>query len=174
MILQKTFPPQRIKLGLESEFRDEVFEELVDIIVRDFRSGGVTTKQDLGLSSANRNGAGTVDRAAIIEALEKREAKMSTGIKKGLAIPHATVAGLPRFIGALGISNKGIDYGSLDGEPVYIVFLLLSPPEDSEAHLQALKQIASLMDNEQYINKLLEATTAEKAFSILRSFEERD
>ena len=170
MIVQNTFPFQRIKLDMESEFRDEAFEELVDLLVKDFRASGAVGS--LGSIKIPGEVRATVDRSAMLEALERRESKMSTGIKKGLAIPHATIPGLPRFTGVLGISKKGIDYGSLDGFPVYIVFLLLSPPEDSEAHLQALKRIAMLMDDDESISSLQKSVSPAQAYSILKTFDE--
>lgn len=77
----------------------------------------------------------------ITEGLLKREKVGSTGIGSGVAVPHEKFAELERFYGAFGRSVKGIDYKSVDGEPVHLVFLLLSPAGDPDAHVQALQLI---------------------------------
>ena len=131
MLLQKVFAPGRIKIGLESEDKDELFEELVDLL-------------------AKERGR-TFPRAVVLAAVRAREEKMSTGIKKGIALPHGKAEGLTELIGALGISRQGIEYSSLDGEPVYIVFLLVSDPKDSELYLAALKRLAVLLDDSEIL-----------------------
>ena len=156
MILQKAFQPSTIKTDLESESKDELFEELVDLLA------GVYPPQL------------TFPRREALEALSRREAKMSTGICKGIALPHATVDGLDSMKGAIGISKKGIDYDALDGHPVYLTFLLLTPPGDAESHLQALQRLAALIEDKVVVQKLSSATTPEAAFSIIKEFEHND
>ncbi len=156
MILQKAFQPSTIKTDLESESKDELFEELVDLLA------GVYPPRL------------TFPRREALEALSRREAKMSTGICKGIALPHATVDGLDSMKGAIGISKKGIDYDALDGYPVYLTFLLLTPPGDAESHLQALQRLAALIEDKVVVQKLSSATTPEAAFSIIKEFEHND
>lgn len=156
MILQKAFQPSTIKTDLESESKDELFEELVDLLA------GVYPPQL------------TFPRREALEALSRREAKMSTGICKGIALPHATVDGLDSMKGAIGISKKGIDYDALDGHPVYLTFLLLTPPGDAESHLQALQRLAALIEDKVVVQKLSSAATPEAAFSIIKEFEHND
>jgi len=152
MLLQQVFTPGRIKVGLESEEKDELFEELVDLVAR----------QD------NRS----FPRAAVLAAIHDREGKMSTGIKKGIALPHGKAEGVDSLIGAIGISRKGIDYSSLDGEPVYLVFLLVSAPGEAELHLRALKRLARLLDNPEFYTELMQAESPEQAFQTIKSFED--
>jgi PTS system fructose-specific IIC component/PTS system nitrogen regulatory IIA component len=152
MLLQQVFTPGRIKIGLESEEKDELFEELVDLVAA----------QD------GRN----FPRAAVLKAVREREDKMSTGIKKGIALPHGKAEGVDSLIGAIGISHRGIDYSSLDGEPVYLVFLLVSSPAEAELHLQALKRLARLLDNPEFYTELVQAESPESAFQIIKSFED--
>jgi mannitol/fructose-specific phosphotransferase system IIA component (Ntr-type) len=151
MLLQQVFTPSRIKVGLESEDKDELFEELVDVLARD-------AGKDL-------------PRAAVLAAVRDREEKMSTGIKKGIAIPHGKAEGVSGLIGAIGISRSGIDYAALDGEPVYIVFLLVSPPEASVLHLGALKRLAKLLDDPEFYTELIRAKNADQAFAVIRNHE---
>jgi nitrogen PTS system EIIA component len=153
MLLQNVFAPGRIKIGLESEDKDELFEELVDMIAK--------------------QGGRDFPRAAVLEAVKDREGKMSTGIKRGIALPHGKAEGLSGISGALGISRRGIDYSSLDGEPVYIVFMLISSPKDSELHLAALKRLAVLLDDPEFYTDLLRADSPERANAIVRNYETR-
>lgn len=152
MLLQQIFSPARIKVDLESEDKEEVFEELVDVLVRD--------------------GGKNYPRADVLAAIREREAKMSTGIKKGIAIPHGKTASIQGIIGVLGLSTGGIDYSSLDGEPVHLVFMIISSTRDSEFHLQALKALARLLEDPEFCIKLAQARTPAEAFSILKSYED--
>ncbi|HTX71726.1 MAG TPA: PTS sugar transporter subunit IIA [Rectinemataceae bacterium] len=152
MLLQQVFTPDRIKVGLESEEKDELFEELVDVLVR----------------ADGKN----FPRSDILHAVHDREEKMSTGIKKGIALPHGKSEGLEGLTGVLGISRRGIEYSSLDGEPVYIVFMLLSSPRDSELHLNALKRLARLLDDPAFYTELVAVQSADQAFGVIKRFED--
>jgi PTS system fructose-specific IIC component/PTS system nitrogen regulatory IIA component len=101
----------------------------------------------------------------------RREAKMSTGISKGIAVPHATVEGLETIAGVLGISGRGIDYDALDGHPVYLVFMVLTPPKDAELHLQTLQNLASLIENREFSSRLAAAASPAEAFAVIKDFE---
>lgn len=97
---------------------------------------------------------------------------MSTGIKRGIAIPHAKTDFTTGVIGVLGISDRGIDYGSLDGEPVHILFLLVSSEEDAGTHLSVLKKIALLVENPAFSRDARAAADPEAVHQVLCSFEE--
>jgi nitrogen PTS system EIIA component len=153
MLLQKVFAHSSIKIGLESEDKDELFEELVDMLAKE--------------------GGRDFPRAAVLSAVRDREAKMSTGIKRGIALPHGKAEGLPGLMGAFGISKRGIEYASLDGEPVYLVFMLVSGPKDSELHLAALKRLAILLDDPEFYTDLIKSEAPERAFAIIRNYETR-
>ncbi|MDR1909353.1 MAG: PTS sugar transporter subunit IIA, partial [Spirochaetaceae bacterium] len=116
--------------------------------------------------------AGISDRKEVIRAIREREAKMSTGIRKGIAIPHGKTAAVDRVYGAIGISRKGIDYDALDGNPVYILFMFLTPSEDTEDHLRLLQRLAELLDNPQFYAELTEQRDAQEAYRILKKHEE--
>ncbi|MCX7026265.1 MAG: PTS sugar transporter subunit IIA [Spirochaetes bacterium] len=156
MILQKVFGPSTIKIGLESENKEELFEELVDHLSKTFPAGT------------------RFPRAEVIQALEAREAKMSTGIVKGIALPHAKVEGIACLKGVLGISRSGIDYDSLDGHPVYLVFMLLAPLGGSEFHLQALQRLALLIADKEFVQRLSTASSPEEAQAVLAEFEKNE
>lgn len=151
MFLYEAFPPELIKIGLESEDKDEVFEEMVDLYcqVREFDA-----------------------RGKILEALKERESKMSTGIQKGIAVPHGRTDTLESVHGILGISRKGIDYDALDGQPVYIIFMLLAPQSDSEMHLRLLKRLAGLLDNPQFYTDLVAQNDVQSVNRVIKKYED--
>ena len=151
LLLQELFVPGRIKCHLEAEDKTEIFEELVDFLVTHY---GLECRDD------------------ILDAIIRREAKMSTGIKRGIAIPHAKTSFTSGVIGVLGISDRGIDYESLDGEPVHMLFLLVSSEEDAGTHLSVLKKIALLVENPEFYREACAAGDPEKVHAVLRSFEE--
>jgi PTS system fructose-specific IIC component/PTS system nitrogen regulatory IIA component len=151
MFLYEIFPPELIKIGLESDDKDEAFEELVDQFCQAERSDG---------------------REEILEALREREAKMSTGIHKGIAIPHGKTNAIESVKGVLGISKKGIDYDALDGQPVYLLFMLLAPQKDSEKHLRMLKRLAGLLDNPQFYTELVAQNDPRSAHGVIKKYED--
>lgn len=152
MLLQQFFVPARIRIGLESEDKGELFEELVDLLAR--------------------TGGRDFPRAEVLRGVLAREAKMSTGIKKGIAVPHGKAAGLRGIHGAIGISRKGIDYEALDGQPVFLVFLLVTNPTDPELHLSVLGRLARLLDDPGFLAAMLDAGTPAQAWATLQRFED--
>jgi PTS system fructose-specific IIC component/PTS system nitrogen regulatory IIA component len=151
MFLYEVFPPDLIKIGLEAEDKDEVFEELEDYFCQ--------------VKNSNA-------REEILEAMREREAKMSTGIHKGIAIPHGKTNAIESLQGVLGISKKGIDYDALDGQPVYLLFMLMAPQKDSEKHLRLLKRLAGLLDNPQFYTDLVAQSDTQGANGVIRKYED--
>jgi PTS system fructose-specific IIC component/PTS system nitrogen regulatory IIA component len=151
MLVYEAFPPELIKIGLEAEDKDEVFEELVDHFCQAEKSDA---------------------REEILEALREREAKMSTGIHKGIALPHGKTNAIENVYGILGISKKGIDYDALDGQPVYLLFMLIAPQMDSEKHLRLLKRLAGLLDNPQFYTDLVAQNDPHSACGIIKKYED--
>jgi len=151
MFLYDIFPPELIKIGLEAEDKDEVFEEMADLFCQTVKIG---------------------DRKEILEALWERESKMSTGIQKGIAVPHAKVKGLENVHGVLGISKSGIEYDALDDQPVYLLFMVLSPATDSELPLRLLKRLSELLDNPQFYTELLAQNDPLSAGRIIKKYED--
>jgi len=151
MILQDVLLPEFIKIDMEAEDKDEAFEELVDYYCR-----------------ADSSDA----HDEILEAIFARETKMSTGIHKGIAVPHGKTKAVNTVKGVLGISRKGIQYDSLDGEPVYLLFMIISPMEDSEVHLRLLKHLAELIEIPQFQMELQSQKDSQSAYKIVRKYEE--
>jgi PTS system fructose-specific IIC component/PTS system nitrogen regulatory IIA component len=150
MLLGELFPPEFIKIGLEAEDKDEAFEELADAFC---------------------HAARLKIREEVLDAVRERERKMSTGIQKGIAIPHGKTDAVDRVCGMLGISRKGIDYDALDGEPVYLLFMVLGPQSSTEKHLGVLKRLAELLQNPQFFTDLASQTDPVQAGVIIKKYE---
>lgn len=111
------------------------------------------------------------DSTEVVNALMEREQLMSTGIKKGYAIPHAFTQQLGQSIVCFARIPQGIDYQSLDGEPVYIIFLLLGPREAQGLHLKLLARLARLLSLSELFHRLMSAKTPDEIITILREEE---
>jgi len=151
-MLQQLFPVNRIKVDLESVEKEELFEELVDMLVR--------------------TSAKPLPRSDVLACVLEREIKMSTGIIPGIALPHGKCAGIDGIIGAAGISRHGIDYEALDGKPVHAVFMLVSSVSDAEQHLRALKRLALVLEAPEFFREFIASDTGGKAFTTLQRYEE--
>src|SRR6478735_1002831 len=98
----------------------------------------------------------------VVAEVLRREGLGSTGIGRGVAIPHSRYEGLPRLIGTLGLSKAGIPFDSIDSQDVRMVFLLVSRPDQPGPHLHALETIVRVTESDDFINKLLACTTRGK------------
>ncbi len=107
------------------------------------------------------------DEEGIVKAILKREEQGTTGIGRGVAVPHTKHASASRLIGTVALSRKGIDFQSLDGEPVHILFLLVSPSDRPGDHLRALETISRHLRTDVFIRFLRQATTREKVLEVL-------
>ncbi|HUU68624.1 MAG TPA: PTS sugar transporter subunit IIA [Planctomycetota bacterium] len=139
-----------IKLGLESEEKEEVFAELIELLVRSRK---------------------IADRAAALKAVESREAMGTTGIGRGIAIPHGKDPSIKQLTAALGISREGIEYEAMDNQPVHVVFLVLAEGNNPGPHVQCLAEIARLLQVPGFYKRLLEARTAKEVLDIIRTEE---
>jgi PTS system nitrogen regulatory IIA component len=107
--------------------------------------------------------AGRIDEAnskKVVKALMDREELGSTGIGAGVAVPHAKHDSVTDLVGAFGRSKKGIAFEALDGEPVHVLFLLLSSKSASGAHLEALAYISRLVRDEKFVKFLRDSKDA--------------
>jgi PTS system fructose-specific IIA component/PTS system nitrogen regulatory IIA component len=113
------------------------------------------------------------DAKKLTAALMAREQLGSTGIGQGLAVPHAKHNSVGNLVAAFGRSKKGIDFDSLDGEPVYLVFLLLSNKEASGQHLEALAYITKLLRDDLFCRFLKEAKDHAELVELLREADQK-
>ena len=107
------------------------------------------------------------DKNIIKKALMEREELGSTGIGKGIAIPHAKTDTASKLTVAFGISKEKIDFDSLDNEGVNIFFVFASPIEDSQIYLKVLARISRLIRNESFRNKLMNCQTPEEVIKYI-------
>jgi PTS system nitrogen regulatory IIA component len=136
----------RIVASLKATSKEEALAELVDPIAR---------------SKAE------IDRAALVRILIDRENLGSTGIGGGIAIPHGTLDRLDAIISCFGKSAKGIDFGSIDGKPAHLFFLLVAPRNSAGEHLKALARISRLFKDPILARDLRQADSADEIYQIL-------
>lgn len=111
--------------------------------------------------------------AIVVEEALKREIVGSTGIGHGIAIPHCRTSLSKEIICSYGHCSEGLDFDSLDGEPVHSVFLLVTPPELKDQHLQLMKSFASQIRKEHFCDFLHQVSSAQALHDLLLEFENR-
>jgi PTS system fructose-specific IIC component len=150
MKLTNLIEPELIKLELGSTTKPKVLEELIDLMVE-----------------TNR----IKDRDEFVKAVMEREAICSTGIGKGIAIPHSRNVSISEVTVALGRSQQGIDFEALDNEPVHLVFLLAAPMNAGNVYLKALARLSRLLRMPEFRQAILDASSKEE---IIKIIEERE
>ena len=141
-----------IKIGLQSTEKADVLEELVEVLA---------VVKDIG------------DKKSIVRALLERESLGSTGIGQGIAIPHGKTNRVKELVAVLGISHQGVDFEALDGELVYIFFLLVAPKETAGPHLKALAQISRILRDSFFCELLRRCKTPDEVYELIRREEEK-
>lgn len=150
MVLDQVFSAESVILNLQSKDKNSLFAEMLD-----------------SLKSANPD----VDKEEALSAICEREAKMSTGIMHDIAVPHGSCNSVKKTVGVIGISREGIDYNSLDGDPVHFIFMLLSGTGETEGHLSALKELASILQNPAFIKELKTQDSKEAVYNLICKYE---
>ena len=139
-----------ISLDLESEDKEELFAEMVEIL---WRAGRLE------------------DREGALEAIASREDMATTGIGDGLAVPHGKAASIGALTAALGISKEGIEYDATDGEPVHIVFMVLAEANNPGPHVECLGEIARLLQAQGFRDRLRAAESPEEVLAVIKAEE---
>jgi fructose-specific phosphotransferase system IIA component len=104
---------------------------------------------------------------SIIKAIMKREELGSTGIGRGVAVPHTKHPSVERLVGTVAVSSEGVDFDSLDGERVQLFFMLISPPDRPGDHLRALENVSRQLRDDSFCRFLKQATTKEDILQLL-------
>ena len=139
-----------------------------EAIIVDLRATG---KEDAireivrSLCQASRLAEGDLDSVA--RAILGREELGSTCIGQGVAVPHTRHPTVNRLIGTVALSRRGVNFAALDGEPVDILFLLISPPNQPGDHLRALENISRHLKDERFVSFLRQAKTRESVIELL-------
>jgi PTS system fructose-specific IIA component/PTS system nitrogen regulatory IIA component len=137
-----------IKAELIAEDKQGVIQELVESLVA---AGAIQAGEQEG----------------IVKAIMKREELGSTGIGRGVAVPHTKHGSVDRLIGTVGVSSHGIDFNSLDGEKVQLFFLLISPPDRPGDHLRALENISRQLRDDTFCRFLKQVKAPEDIQTLL-------
>jgi len=154
MKLSQIIPEGGILDDLKATSKEEVIKEMVQALVKAGRIEDATSKK-------------------VVKALMDREELGSTGIGAGVAVPHARHDSVTELIGAFGRSKKGINFDALDGEPVHVLFLLLSSKGASGAHLESLAYISRLVRDDRYVKSLRDAKDAKELRDLLGEADNR-
>jgi len=151
MKVSELLKPEFIISDLKGETKEEIVNELIDLFENDPRVDDIEKV-----------------RSAVLE----REKVMSTGVGKGFAIPHGKTNAVKEIVGAFGKVKEGIDYQSLDGNPVYLVFLLVGKDNLISTHIKLLSRISRLMNKDDFRHRLTEAVDADEIVKLFSEEEE--
>lgn len=155
MKLVELVQPDSIIADLESQERNAVIRDLVQ-----------------KLADGNHLPVDSAD--GIVRSIIARErTRGTTGFGKGVAMPHAKIENQPRVVAAVGRSVQGINFESLDGQPVYSVFLIVSPADAAEEHVRAMDLIYRHLQQEQFRKFLRQSDTPEKIYDLLKEADEQ-
>lgn len=108
----------------------------------------------------------------LVRVLMERERLGSTGIGGGIGIPHGKIKDLESLVLGFGLSRKGIDFESIDGEPTHIFFVLITPEDSTGLHLKLLARISRILKNDQFKERLLNAADQDEIFDIINQEDE--
>jgi mannitol/fructose-specific phosphotransferase system IIA component (Ntr-type) len=131
---------------------------------------GVIGELVSALHKAGRLGKGNCEE--IIKAAIRREAEGSTGMGKGVAVPHVKHKVVKDVVATVGQSSVGIDFSSLDRQPVYSVILIISPVDNPDKHLQVMESVFKHLQEEKFRRFLRRSKTAEEIEDLLREADE--
>jgi mannitol/fructose-specific phosphotransferase system IIA component (Ntr-type) len=142
VLLAELLSPERIAVPLRSRTKEDVIQELAELAAR---------------------GRGAAVAESIAAAVRQREAELSTGIGDGVAVPHGRTPAVDDLVLVAGVSQVPIDYDAIDGKPVQLFFLLVSPESASSKHVRALSRLSRLL-RRRALRDELRATSSSEAF----------
>lgn len=137
---------QLINLSLTSKDKEGVLEELADMVHRAKKVS---------------------DRDAFLRSLRKRENLESTGIGKGLAIPHARTDTVDGVVMAFARSEHGVDFQSLDNKPAHLIFLIASPEREKSVYIKVLAHTSRLLRKDKFRQQLMEVSTPKEVIQLI-------
>ncbi len=150
MLLTQILQPTCVKVPLEGKDKQSVITELVDLL--------------------DANGL-LPDKNVVLDAVFAREQTRSTGIGSGIAIPHGKCKAVKELVMAIGVAGEPIDFESVDGKPVSIIILQVSPSDQTGPHIQALARISRLMIDEEFKEGLEGASSSDEVYELLSNKE---
>jgi fructose-specific phosphotransferase system IIA component len=147
--LESFLKKELVICGLKVTNKDEVFEKIC-----------MQIEKSCGISSQE-----------VLKAIKERESYGTTGIGSGIAIPHARISSAQEIVVSIAALENGVEYGSLDGEDVKLVFMLIVPEGKNLVYLKLLSQISLMCNDKTVRNELLKAGTEEEIINIIRSID---
>ncbi len=147
------------------KFSDFVQTEAIKASVTALDKPDVIRELVEGLAASGAINA--ADQEGIIAAILKREELGSTGIGRGVAVPHTKHPSATKLVGTVGVSHEGVDFNSLDGDKVHLFFLLVSPPDRPADHLRALENISRQLRDDTFCRFLKQAQTVQDIRTLL-------
>ena len=151
------------------------FEDFVcfDATIPEFQTSDRDGTIEELISSLDKAGKlGNGNSKAITRAVIKRENEASTGMGKGVAVPHVKHKAVKDVVAVIGLSGVGIDFSALDKQPVYSIILLISPASEPDKHLQAMENIFRNLQYEKFRSFLRQCRSAEQIEDLLRETDE--
>ena len=136
-----------IILGLQGKDKKSIIKELISIL------------------SANKK---IKDEEEALKSVIEREKLGSTGVGSGVAIPHGRTNAVDKLVGALGVSQVGVDFDSLDGEPVHFIFLILSPLDATGDYLRAISRVSRFFKDKFFREALKNVNSIDEAIKIIK------
>ena len=147
MALIDLITPEVIKVPLSATTKTGVLNELTELLVS----------------------AGKIEEAGpVLDALQQRESLGSTGLEKGIAVPHCKITAVKTLTLAIGIAPAGIEYDAIDGQPSTLFFCMLAPPDQSGPHIEALSEIARLTQSQSFCRVLIGSKNADEVVELFR------
>ena len=148
--IHELLTPETIRVGLPGGTKREVLQAMVDIVAA---------------HPAVR------DAEAVRAAVFEREEVMSTGVGKGLGLPHAKTPAVQTTVAALAITSTPVDFGAIDNEPVRLIFLLVGTESARSQHIKILSRISRLLNRDSFRQRLLKATSAAEVVALFEEGE---
>lgn len=146
MNLKKVLSPDTVWVDLKADTKEGIIEEMIDRLMA----------------------AGRIkDREGALQAVLDREAKMSTGMQNGVAIPHGKSECIKSLVAAIGLNKAGVNFDSMDGSPCTIFIMTLSPAKRTGPHIQFLAEVSRLINQPAERERLLAARTHAEIYEIL-------
>jgi len=147
------------------KFADFICREAIRASLNAADKEGAIREMVQSLLDAGQIGADEYE--GIVKAILKREELGSTGIGRGVAVPHTKHASVEQLVGTVAVSSEGVDFASLDGETVHLFFLLVSPPDRPGDHLRALENISRQLRDDTFCRFLKQAKSQEDIEQLL-------
>jgi mannitol/fructose-specific phosphotransferase system IIA component (Ntr-type) len=146
MQIHNLLTSDRVAVGLDADTKEDAIFQIIDLFTDD---------------------SAITDLASVRNAVIERETTMSTGVGKGIVLPHGKSPAATATVAALATMAHPIPFGAVDGQPVRVVFLLVGTPESKSEHIKILSRISRLLSRESFAEELLKATTPDMLLETL-------